>query len=346
MLEPVEVKPKTYPTNLLPQTYWDKRVCYVRGEMNKFLDKVHDVEVYDDDVWIVTLPKCGTTWMQELLWLVMNDYDFETAKNIDLEKRSPFMEFDYIFHRDLERSLKPVENLKRPRLVKSHLALPLLPAQIWKKKPKVVYVVRSPKDAYVSEYHFFRHMGVLPPQCSLENYINGRMYDKDCNEQFDNMYDFYKLRSEPWLFYTSFEQMKLNLRQVILDVCKFLGKSIDNDNLERMLKHLSFEEMKKNPRTNHLWEIEQVRKLTKKEDGDFNFCRKGETNSYKKELSPEMVQQLDAFVQEKISNYNITLDDLLLLNENREKVVSKKVSQLTRFWEEKVHEHAKLQYRK
>uniref|UniRef100_A0A1I8M595 Sulfotransferase domain-containing protein n=1 Tax=Musca domestica TaxID=7370 RepID=A0A1I8M595_MUSDO len=258
MNEPLVVKPKRYPTNLLPQEHWDKRVCYIRSNCQQFLNKVHDAEVYDDDVWIVTLPKCGTTWMQELLWLVMNDYDFETAKNTNLEQRSPFMEFDYMIHSDLDRSLKPIEDLKRPRLVKSHLALPLLPSQIWDKKPKVVYVVRSPKDAFVSEYHFFHHMGLVPPQCSLEDYIKGRMYDKDCNEQFDNMYEFYQLRSEPWLFYTSFEQMKLNLRRVILDVCKFLGKSIDDTTLERMLKHLSFEEMKKNPRTNHLWEIEEV----------------------------------------------------------------------------------------
>ncbi|XP_073843420.1 sulfotransferase 1E1-like [Musca autumnalis] len=335
MMEPVVVKPKRYPTNLLPQEHWDKRVCYVRGEMGKFLDKVHDAEVYDDDVWVVTLPKCGTTWMQELVWLVMNDYDFETAKNVDLEMRSPFMEFDYMVNHDLDGSLKPIENLKRPRLVKSHLALPLLPAQLWDKKAKVIYVVRNPKDAFVSEYHFARHLGVLPPQCSLEDFINGRIYGKDCNEQFDNMYEFYKLRSEPWLFYTSFEQMKLNLRQVILDVCKFLGKTIDGDTMERMLIHLSFEEMKKNPKTNHLWEIEQIRKMTQAADGDFTFCRKGETNSYKKELSPEVVQKLDVFVQEKISNYNLTLDDLLLLNENREKLFSKKVRQMIGLWEEK-----------
>ncbi|XP_061397486.1 sulfotransferase 1E1-like [Musca vetustissima] len=317
MIEPVEVKPKSYPTNLLPQEHWDKRVCYVRGNCEKFIEKIHDVEVYDDDVWIVTLPKCGTTWMQELLWLVINDYDFETAKNENLEIRSPFMEFDYMVSLNLDTALKRVEDLQRPRLVKSHLALPLLPAQIWEKKPKVIYVARSPKDAFVSEYHFFRHMGLVPVECSLEQYIKGRMYKIDCNEQFDNMYEFYKLRNEPWIYYTSFEQMKTNLPQVILDVCKFLGKSIDDATMEKMLKHLSFAEMKKNPRTNHLWEIEQVRKVTNRTDGDFTFCRQGETNSYKKELSPELVKELDDFVEKKISNYGLTLDDLLLLNGNK-----------------------------
>uniref|UniRef100_A0A1I8M3L5 Sulfotransferase domain-containing protein n=1 Tax=Musca domestica TaxID=7370 RepID=A0A1I8M3L5_MUSDO len=134
---PIVFKPKRYPTNLLPQEHWDKRVCYVRGNCEKFLNKVHDIQVYDDDVWVVTLPKCGTTWMQELVWLVMNDYDFETAKNTNLEVRSPFMEFNYMITTDLEKCLEPIENLKHPRLIKSHLALPLLPSQIWNKKAKV-----------------------------------------------------------------------------------------------------------------------------------------------------------------------------------------------------------------
>lgn len=89
-MDRVPVQPKSYPTNLL-QKDWTKRAIYERcGQA--FVDKVHDMEVKDDDVWIVTLPKCGTTWMQELLWLVMNDFDFEAARNEHLEVRTPFLE--------------------------------------------------------------------------------------------------------------------------------------------------------------------------------------------------------------------------------------------------------------
>ena len=84
---------------------------------------------------------------------------------------------------------------------------------------------------------------------TLDQYVLSCMEGENFFEPFHHMIEFYKLRHEPWLYYTSFERMKLDLRQVILDVCAFLNKTISPENMERMLKHLSFEEMKKNTKT-------------------------------------------------------------------------------------------------
>ncbi|XP_046982108.1 luciferin sulfotransferase-like [Schistocerca americana] len=54
--------------------------------------RVHDFPVRQDDVWLVTFPKSGTTWTQELVWLLMNDLDFETAKEMCVTKRFPYLE--------------------------------------------------------------------------------------------------------------------------------------------------------------------------------------------------------------------------------------------------------------
>ena len=40
----------------------------------------NDMIVYPDDVWIVTPPKCGTTWMQEIVWHIHTDVDLAKAQ--------------------------------------------------------------------------------------------------------------------------------------------------------------------------------------------------------------------------------------------------------------------------
>lgn len=41
---------------------------------------VRDFQVYDDDIWLCGFPRSGTVLLQELLWLIINNYDFEGAK--------------------------------------------------------------------------------------------------------------------------------------------------------------------------------------------------------------------------------------------------------------------------
>jgi len=47
-----------------------------------FINKIYNMEVRQDDIWVVTPPKCGTTWMQELVWLIANDLDFDRANTL------------------------------------------------------------------------------------------------------------------------------------------------------------------------------------------------------------------------------------------------------------------------
>lgn len=90
----VQVTPRSYPTNLIDKDWGNRKLFYTKDSEN-FLRLVHDMKLRDDDVWIVTLPKCGTTWMQELLWLLLNNCDFEGALAKDQELRTPFLEWVY-----------------------------------------------------------------------------------------------------------------------------------------------------------------------------------------------------------------------------------------------------------
>lgn len=71
---------------------WRNRYCSLADTFKPVLDRVYNFDVREDDVFIVTSTKCGTTWAQEMTWLIMNNFNFQTAKNTDLTIRSPFLE--------------------------------------------------------------------------------------------------------------------------------------------------------------------------------------------------------------------------------------------------------------
>ena len=41
------------------------------------LKKIKEFQIYEGDVWVITTPKSGITWMQEITWLIMNDLNLQ-----------------------------------------------------------------------------------------------------------------------------------------------------------------------------------------------------------------------------------------------------------------------------
>lgn len=51
-----------------------------------------DFQARTDDVWVASFPRSGTTWTQELVWMIANDLNYAEAARHPLTKRSPFFE--------------------------------------------------------------------------------------------------------------------------------------------------------------------------------------------------------------------------------------------------------------
>jgi len=76
---------------------------------------------------------------------------------------------------------------------------------------------------------------------------------------------------------------------------EFLGKTINETEMQTLLNHLSFESMKTNPYvnydeiTNYLTEMHGQGRKT-------HFIRKGKVGSWKEELSPDSIKKLDEWI--------------------------------------------------
>lgn len=117
----------------------------------------------------------------------------------------------------------------------------LLPKEIWTKKPKIIYVVRDPRDAFVSSFYqiqFFLGLNSVP---NIETFVQELM-DYSCF--WEHVLSFYKIRNQNNIMFYSFEQMKLDLGKIVQKVCDFVGRKYADKEIEKLLDHLDFKNMK------------------------------------------------------------------------------------------------------
>ena len=69
---------RAYPNGLVSANHWGFKLSGTTTE--KELEDAYNHPLDPRDVWVVTPPKCGTTWTQEMVWLLANDLDYEGAK--------------------------------------------------------------------------------------------------------------------------------------------------------------------------------------------------------------------------------------------------------------------------
>ena len=60
-------------------------------QFTKIAEAIYNFKLRPDDVFVVTYPKCGTTWTQEMVWQILHDLDLEGGKE-SIMTRSPYLE--------------------------------------------------------------------------------------------------------------------------------------------------------------------------------------------------------------------------------------------------------------
>ncbi|CAG5134654.1 unnamed protein product [Candidula unifasciata] len=285
--------------HLLPGQHVFEGVLFFGYSPPEVLDAVKFFDVRYDDVFIATYPKAGTTWMQEITWLLMNDGNFETAMKTPVYMRSPFLEFKDT--RLEENGLEIASAAPSPRVIKTHLPLKLMPHQIHDKKSKIILFFRNPKDVCVSYYNFYKSSSSFGtfhgdwPEF-LEMFREGHV---DHGSWFDFTKSWWPLRKQPNVKLMYFEDMKQNPFAEIKMLAEFLGKDhIDDGVLSTIAAHCSFERMKDNPMTNHL-DVYSI------DSSVSPLLRKGLVGDWKNQFTVKQNEDFDKLYFDKLGQLNI-----------------------------------------
>ena len=230
------------------------RFVAVKGGQKIFKD-IYNMEVTPHDVWVITYPRSGTTWTQEMVWNILNNLDFEKARQTDIDQKFFFLDLDFLVSGshggDPGFVCKAVAQVGKQRLIKTHLPIGLLPPDLLN-KCKVIYVARNPKDVVVSYYHHHKLTKSATSDLEFREFVKFFMNELLVEDPYiSNVQQGVAAKNHPNVKFLWYEDMKRDLPKAIREVAKFLGKELNESQVAALADYLDVKNMKQNPSVNH-----------------------------------------------------------------------------------------------
>ncbi|KAJ1125245.1 hypothetical protein NDU88_003679 [Pleurodeles waltl] len=262
-----------------------------------FAENWEQVEVFqarEDDILIATYPKAGTTWVSEIVDLIMNNCDPEKCKRDAIYNRVPFLEGAMP---GVPSGTEILTAAPSPRVIKTHLPVQLLPKTFWDKDCKVIYVARNAKDIAVSYFYFYQ-MAVVHPHPGtweefLEKFMDGEVV---FGSWYDHVKGWWEKQKNCRILYLFYEDMKEDPKREIQRILQFLEKDISEEALEKIVHLTSFQEMKSNPMANYSSVPKDIMDHTISP-----FMRKGIAGDWKNHFTLAQNEQFEEDYQKKMA---------------------------------------------
>ncbi|XP_070560853.1 sulfotransferase 1B1-like [Ptychodera flava] len=270
-------------------TFEHDGIPYSKDYNRSVIEKPEIVNCRDDDVFVASYPKSGTTWTIEMVSLVMNGGNTEMNTVAIQQARHPMIEANFKVPswlrwiarllKLLERMLptfilqlpmmnllfaldkvgfetgmgfKQMEKIPSPRLLKSHMPYHAFPSQAISKKCKIVYVARNPKDTGVSYFH---HCSLGMPPMDYTGTWN-EFYQLYVNNKvwygswFDHVLTWWQHRDDENVLFLKYEDMKKDPQGAVKSIADFLDVSLTEEAIDNIVEFCSFKKMKKNKAVN------------------------------------------------------------------------------------------------
>ena len=180
--------------------------------------------------------------------------------------------------------------LQSPRIIKTHVPLRYIRREVEKPNgPKVINVIRNPKDTMTSYYHFHKGLDDYGPWRGDWNEFFNMWMDGwlVAGDWMDVTLEWWERRNEPNQLVVFFEDMLRQPAREIRRIAAFLGRDLTEDNLRKIMEHTRFDNMRNNPSTNY----------STMPGVNFQFMRKGQVGDWKNHFT---VAQNDYFDREVI----------------------------------------------
>ncbi|MDJ0836632.1 MAG: sulfotransferase domain-containing protein [Acidobacteriota bacterium] len=184
------------------------------------------VRVRQNDIFIATYPRSGTTYLQMIL------YQLTTDGNMDFDhisQKSPWLE------RMLMRRRNPMNSMSSPRLIKTHLRYEAAP----KGPSRYIYVVRDGRDVAASMHHFRKTGKAF--DYSYKVFMAGKLPN---GSWFEHVKGWWENKDGLNLLFLTYSQMEADPEGTIRRIAEFIDVPLDEERLARTMERSSLAYMR------------------------------------------------------------------------------------------------------
>ena len=214
----------------------------------EFRDEIREkFKLREDDIFVVTYPKSGTTWLQSILKEMLYAGEAEPFSKMTLAERLPWTD------NPNSLVLDAIEQWPSPRAFKCHHSTPEEMDDLFFKgvrNAKIIYVLRDPRDVSVSLYHHLKKTGI---STFLSTASFDEFHQKLVRDDTVVLYGLWENHLENWLSKRDeYSMLVLKYEDLIEDsareigkVAKFIGLDLPAERISAIAEKTSFSSAKK-----------------------------------------------------------------------------------------------------
>eukprot|EP01064_Diplonema_japonicum_P015398 TRINITY_DN2312_c0_g1_i2.p1 TRINITY_DN2312_c0_g1~~TRINITY_DN2312_c0_g1_i2.p1 ORF type:complete len:325 (+),score=105.93 TRINITY_DN2312_c0_g1_i2:103-1077(+) len=198
----------------------------------------------EDEIVVATYPKCGTTWMQQVVLLMLAGGD--KSQIGDVFAQAPWIEMTASIE-GTEAVLQAKPTVGDRRVWKTHADNTQLP---WapESRAKKIVVVRNPFDAAVSMYHHAKSGDAFSYSGEWDHFIG--LYCEGLVEsgsfwEWHGRWHAYSQEHPSDTIWVTFEDMKEDLPRVVKQLSTFLSIPLSEEEVQKVAENAGFTVMKK-----------------------------------------------------------------------------------------------------
>ncbi|OAF66646.1 hypothetical protein A3Q56_05652 [Intoshia linei] len=242
----------------------------------------------EKDIIIISYPKAGITWIQEIVFLLVNNNDTKLSDSLTATDKAYFLE-----RKDFQKYLDKDYKMPKVKIFKTHLPYEILSKNKTFDKCKKIIMIRNPKDNLTSYYHFHK---LVPTMTSPESWtqffkemymVDNIAYGSITKHTYDWIVQAKKDEANLKYFVIQYEQLKSDDDiKILKNLSAFLQSNCNIKSLREIIERCSFNKMSENPALNH------------KDNSQFDvtkgkFMRKGCVGDWKYFFTVEQSEYVD-----------------------------------------------------